>query len=254
MYEEYIAFAVTAKAHVQLVQDALFSIESALEKITTNYNQYVNIFRAELIRRALIHDNDKCEEVVIIDGQQVPFQFAEYTVGSDYVFGNGVADVEYDSEEYHKINRDGYAGLNARGNHKKKLNDHHPEYYNDYKTDMRLLPLIEMVCDWWGATAYSHGDSKSKFRENSAKNICGYGFDGYQRFAVERTRDFIDTQAGDLIDIIYTGCTTYHKDSIPPYASDVEGQFYRELNDFLKERIDSLAQAKARRFIAWRML
>ena len=254
MYEEYIAFAVTAKAHVQLVQDALFSIESSLEKIAANDNKYVNIFRAELIRRALIHDNDKCEEVVIINGQQVPFQFAEYTVGSDYVFGKGVADAEYDSEEYHKINREGYAGLNARENHKKKINDHHPEYYNDYKTDMKLLPLIEMICDWWGATAYSTGDPKSKFRDNSAKNICGYGFDGYQKFVVERTRDFIDTHAEDLIEIIYTGCRNYHNDSNPPCTSDVEGQFYSELNDFLKERIDSLAQAKARRCKAWRTL
>ena len=252
MYEEYIAFAVTAKAHVQLVQDALFSIESSLEKIAANDNKYVNIFRAELIRRALIHDNDKCEEVVIIDGQQAPFQFAEYTVGSDYVFGKGVADVEYDSEEYHKINRDGYAGLNARDNHKKKLNDHHPEYYNDYKTDMKLLPLIEMVCDWWGATAYSTGDPKSKFRTDSAKNICHYGFDGYQRFVVEQTRDFIDTGASPLIEIIYKECTNYHNDSMPPCTSEAEGQFYRELNDFLKERIDSLAKAKARRSQAWR--
>ena len=49
MYEEYIEFAVTAKAHVRLVQDALFSVERFLEKRTTNYNKYVNIFRAELI-------------------------------------------------------------------------------------------------------------------------------------------------------------------------------------------------------------
>ena len=251
MYEEYIAFAVTAKAHVQLVQDALFSIERSLEKVSAYHNKYVNIFRAELIRRALIHDNDKCEEVVIIDGQQVPFQFAEYTVGSDYVFGNGVADVEYDSEEYHRINGEGYAGLNARDNHKKKINDHHPEYYNDYNADMKLLPLIEMVCDWWGTTAYSNEDPKPKFREDSAKNMCGYGFDGYQKFVVERTRDFIDTGASDLIEIIHNGCINY---PMPPCTSDAEGQFYRELNDFLKERIDSLEQAKARRSKAWKTL
>ena len=253
----FIEFALKAKEHTNCVQEALFSIEHSLGKFNKNNNDYVNIFRAELIRRALIHDNDKCEEAVIIDGQQVPFQFAEYTVGSDYVFGKGVADVEYDSEEYHKINTEGYAGLNARDNHKKKINDHHPEYYNDYKTDMKLLPLIEMVCDWWGATAYSTGDPKSKFRTDSAKNICygfGYGFGGYQKFVVERTRDFIDTHASDLIEIIYEGCTNYHNDSIPPCTSDVEGQFYRELNDFLKERIDSLAQAKARRSKAWRTL
>ena len=250
----FIEFALKAKEHTSRVQEALFSIECSLGEFNRDDNDYVNIFRAELIRRALIHDNDKCEEVVIIDGQQAPFQFAEYTVGSDYVFGKGVADVEYDSEEYHKINRDGYAGLNARDNHKKKLNDHHPEYYNDYKADMKLLPLIEMVCDWWGATAYSTGDPKSKFREDSTKNICGYGFDGYQRFLVERTRDFIDTHASDLIKIIYKGCTNYHNDSMPPCTSDVEGQFYRELNDFLKGRMESLEQAKARRSKAWRTL
>ena len=163
---------------------------------------------------------------------------------------------EYDSEQYHKINTEGYAGLNARDNHKKKLNDHHPEYYNDCKNDMKLLPLIEMVCDWWGATAYTNGDPKPKFRADSAKNICYYGFDGYQKFVVERTRDFIETHdtdspASDLIEIIYKGCTNY---PMPPCTSDVEGQFYRELNDFLKGRIDSLAQAKARRSKAWRTL
>ena len=203
MYEEYIDFAVTAKAHVKLVQDALFSIESSLEKIAANDNRYVNIFRAELIRRALIHDHDKCEEVVIIDGQQVPFQLAEYTVGSDYFIAKRGADAEYDSEEYRKIKSAAYAGLNALDYHKRKINDHHPEYYNDHKKDMTLLPLIEMVCDWWGAAAYfPKEDPKPKFRADSAKNICRYGFDGYQRFVVERTRDFIDTNAKDLIEII----------------------------------------------------
>ena len=139
--EEYIAFAVRAKAHVQRVQNALFSIENSLEKIAANDNKYVNIFRAELIRRALIHDNDKCEEVVIIDGQQAPFQFAEYTVGSDYVFDKGLADAVYDSEEYHKIHAEGYAGLNARDNHKSKTNDHHPEYYLEIITNQRLMTI-----------------------------------------------------------------------------------------------------------------
>ena len=254
MYKEYIDFAIKAKAHVRLVQDALFSIESSLEKIAANDNKYVNIFRAELIRRALIHDNDKCEEVVIIDGKHVPFQFAEYTVGSDYFFGNGAADMEYDSEEYRKLKSTAYAGLNAFDNHKTKINDHHPEYYEDCTKDMKLLPLIEMVCDWWGATAYSNEDPKPKFRADTTTNIGHYGFDGYRKFVVERTRDFIDTHAGDLIEIIYKGCTNYPKDSMPPCTSDVEGQFYRELNDFLKERIDSLAQAKARRSKAWRAL
>ena len=203
----------------------------------------------------MIHDNDKCEEVVIIDGKQVPFQFAEYTVGSDYFIAKRGADAEYNSEEYRKIKSEAYAGLNALGYHEKKINDHHPEYYHDHKTDMTLLPLIEVVCDWWGSTAYSpEKDPKPKFRADSATNIGHYGFDGYRKFVIERTRDFIDTRAEDLIEIIYTGCINYYNDSIPPCISDVEGQFYRELNDFLKERIDLLAQAKARRSKAWRTL
>ena len=250
----YIQFALDAIRHVDRVREALLSIECSLRKFNEDDNDCVNIFRAELIRRALIHDNDKCEEVVIIDGRQVPFQFAEYTVGSDYFFGNGAADMEYDSEEYRKIKSAAYAGLNAFDNHKKKINDHHPEYHEDCKKDMKLLPLIEMVCDWWGSTAYSNEDPKSKFRADSAKNICHYSFDGYQKFVVERTRDFIDTRAEDLIEIIYKGCTNYPKDSMPPCTSDAESQFYRELNDFLKERINSLAQAKARRSKAWKTL
>lgn len=249
--EEYIEFAIRAKAHLQRVQEALFSIENALKQMSANENNHINIFRAELIRRALIHDYDKCVEVFFTDGKKVLLQFAEYTVGTDYVFEHGYANVVYGSEEYHKINRDGYAGLNARDNHK-EINDHHPEYYNDYKNDMKLLPLIEMVCDWWGATAYSNGDPKPKFRANSAKNMCHYGFDSYQKFVVERTRDFIDTGACDLIEIIYKGCTNYHNDSTLPCTSDAEVQFFMELKDFLKERIDSLAQAKARRSKAWR--
>ena len=249
----FIEFALKAKEHTSRVQDALFSIESSLEKIAANDNKYVNIFRAELIRRALIHDNDKCEDVVIIDGQQVPFQFAEYTVGSDYVFGKGVADVEYDSEEYHKINREGYAGLNARDNHKKKINDHHPEYYNDYKTDMKLLQLIEMVCDWWGTTAYATEDPKAKFLDDSAKNVRKYEFIGYQKFVIELTRDFLATGDTRLINIIFKGCTNYGNASMPqsPPDNDCEVQFYMELNAFLKGRIGLLELAKARRAEAW---
>ena len=118
---------------------------------------------------------------------------------------------------------------------------------------MKLLQLMEMVCDWWGTTAYATEDPKAKFLDRFRQRIfVDYGFDGYQKFVVERTRDFIDTHDSDLIEIIYEGCTNYYNVSMLPRTSDVEAQFYRELNDFLKERIDSLAQAKTRRSKAWR--
>ena len=108
----FVEFALKAKEHTSCVQKALFSIESSLGKFNKDDNVYVNIFRAELIRRALIHDIDKCEEVVIIDGQQVPYQFAEYTVGSDYFFSKGGAQYRSTTlKNITKINRsDGVCG------------------------------------------------------------------------------------------------------------------------------------------------
>ena len=243
----FIEFALKAKEHTSCVQKALFSIESSLGKFNKDDNDYVNIFRAELIRRALLHDIDKCADV--------PYQFAEYTVGSDYFFSKGGHNMKYDSEEYTKTRSDAYAGLNALVKHR-KVNDHHPEYYEDYKKDMTLLQLIEMVCDWRATTAYATEDPKAKFLEDSVKNVRKYEFIGYQKFVIELTRDFLATGDTHLIDIIFKGCTNYGKDSMSPCtpANDSEVQFYMELNDFLKERIDSLVHAKARRSKAWRTL
>ena len=112
----FIEFAVKAKKHTSRVQEALYSIESFLEKLNEDDNDYVNIFRAELIRRALIHDNDKCEDVNIIDRKRGPYPFAEYTVGSDDFFAKGGEIMKYDSEEYHKARAETYAGLTALDN------------------------------------------------------------------------------------------------------------------------------------------
>ena len=240
----FIEFALKAKEHTSCVQQALFSIECSLGEFNKDDNVYVNIFRAELIRRALIHDIDKCADV--------PYQFAEYTVGSDYFFSKGGHNMKYDSEEYTKTRSDAYAGLNALVKHR-KVNDHHPEYYKDYKTDMKLLQLMEMVCDWWGTTAYATEDPKAKFLDDSAKNVRKYEFIGYQKFVIELTRDFLATGDTRLINIIFKGCTNYGNASMPqsPPDNDCEVQFYMELNAFLKGRIGLLELAKARRAEAW---
>ena len=241
----FVEFALKAKEHTSCVQEALFSIESSLGKFNKDDNDYVNIFRAELIRRALIHDIDKCADV--------PYQFAEYTVGSDYFFSKGGHNMKYDSKEYLKTRTDAYAGLNALDKHR-KVNDHHPEYYEDYKKDMRLLQLMEMVCDWRGTTAYATENPKAKFLEDSEKNVRKYEFVGYQKFVVELTRDFLADGNTRLVDIIVKGCTNYGKDSLHlcPPDNDSEVQLYMELNEFLKDRIGFLEQAKARRSKAWR--
>ena len=113
---------------------------------------------------------------------------------------------------------------------------------------MKLVQLIEMVCDWWGTTAYVSEDPIVKFLDDSTKNLCKYEFNGYQKFVIERTRDFIAKDDTCLIKIIFKGCTNYDKGSIPLRTSDCDSevQFYRELNDFLKGRIALLNLAKAR--------
>ena len=242
----YIEFALRAKNHVNRVQEALFSIENALKSIDSYDNDYVNIIRAELIRRALVHDNDKCEDDHIIEGKKVPRHFAECTVWCDCFFGQGGADLEYGSEAYRNLHSEAGKGLNILRGHK-EMNDHHPEYY-DKPIDMRFIQLIEMVCDWWGATAYSNDSPRCRFLKSCDTNVCNYEFNSYQQFVIEKTRDFVARDDTHLIEIIFTGCVNYDKGSILPCTSesDFEVQFYRELNDFLKDRIVLLNQAKAR--------
>lgn len=263
MHEEYITFAVKAKAHVQLVQDALFSIESSLEKITANANKYVNIVRAELIRRALIHDCDKCREVNEIGGKMVPYRFAEYVVGTDYLYENEVFNLDFGSKQSLELHAEAYKGLTAREDHKND-NDHHAEHFGNYEQEMKLFPLIEMVCDWWGATVYTQHEPLGKFLKDSDTIVKRLNnLTAYQKFVIELTRNFIrdfiashDTSNPDrrLIEYVIKGCKHFDKDSMPPVTSDTESQFYRELNVFLEDRIDLLNRAKDRRSKAWRTL
>ena len=243
----YIEFALRAKNHVKRVQEALFSIENALKKIDSDDNDYVNIIRAELIRRALIHDNDKCEDDHMIEGKKVPRHFAECTVWCDSFFGQGGADLEYGSEAYRKLHSEAGKGLDILLGHK-GMNDHHPEYY-EKPNDMRFIQLIEMVCDWWGATAYSNDNPLDRFLESCDVNVCKYKFNSYQQFVIEKTRDFIAKDETHLIKIIFNGCVNYDKGSIKASTSvsDFEVQFYKQLNDFLKDRIALLNEAEARR-------
>ena len=243
----YIEFALRAREHVNRVQRVLFSIENTLKTFHGDDNDNVNIIRAELIRRALIHDNDKCEDDHIIEGKKVSRHFAECTVWCDFFFGQGGADLEYGSEAYRKLHSEASKGLKILRSHK-EINDHHPEYYED-RNDMKFIQLIEMVCDWWGATASSNDIPRDAFLRSCHVNVCKYNFNRYQRFVIERTRDFIAKDDAHLIKIIFTGCVNYDKGSIHPCTSDsdFEVQFYKQLNDFLKDRIALLNEAEARR-------
>ena len=258
MNTKYLDLALSVRKHVKGVQDALYSIEESLGQRDKNSNDYVNIFRAELIRRALIHDSDKCGNVNSVNGKKVPYRFAEYTVGHDHFVAEGGPTKEYSSGEYSEIANKAHEGLTAWDDHRKE-NDHHPEYYKDCKKDMKLLQLMEMVCDWWGKAVETHDDPNCrirKFEKDSDCNVCKYGFTSYQKFVIELTREFLVTRGTDnpdtrLIEFIFKLCANYGNDFRPLCSSlisdiDTQRQFFIEMSDFLKGRKALIRIASAR--------
>lgn len=59
-------------------------------------------------------------------------------------------------------------------NHHEMNNDHHPGYYYNGMTDMNLLSIIEMLCDWKAASLRNPNQS---FVESCVMNCEKYGAD-----------------------------------------------------------------------------
>ena len=68
------------------------------------------------------------------------------------------------------------------------LEDHHPEHF-EHVEDMGFLEIIEMVCDWAGATI-SYGN-KGSFTESGVKNIERFGFTKAQTWLILQVADFL---------------------------------------------------------------
>ena len=72
---------------------------------------------------------------------------------------------EHSDERRKQATCEAYRGFTALDKHKKS-NDHHPEFYGCRLSGMSLIPMIEMVCDWYGAAYYikfEKEDALSKF-------------------------------------------------------------------------------------------
>lgn len=104
--------------------------------VVYNYmSQAINI----LIGRAVKHDQSKLYE-------------PEKGVLDE--FTPKLKDVTYGSDEYKK----NLEGMGEGLKHHYANNSHHPEYYSNGITDMSLLDLLEMLCDW-KAASLRHKDS-----------------------------------------------------------------------------------------------
>ena len=80
-------------------------------------------------------------------------------------------------------------------------NDHHPEFYDrpdlGYSLhNMGLFQLIEMVCDWAGATL-SYGN-KGGWMNSVNVNIQRYEFNAIQNSIIRETARFLEERVPDL--------------------------------------------------------
>lgn len=114
--------------------------------------KYTKLCAKNLIYRGIVHDNSKLEppEKEIFDKYTPKLRYCTYGSLSYQTFLNEM-----------KVALD----------HHYKLNDHHPEYFQQFKArdkegtpmykgleGMNLIQLTEMICDWYASTKRNNGN------------------------------------------------------------------------------------------------
>lgn len=93
---------------------------------------YLQTIANELNRRALVHDDSKFTPEELDDFERMTPILKTLTYGTD---------------EYKAALKE----LGLALQHHYTTNDHHPEFFSGGVSDMNLIQLIEMVCDWMAA-------------------------------------------------------------------------------------------------------
>lgn len=123
----------------------------------------------QLMMRAHDHDISKLEE-------------PERSVFDEYT--PKLKDSTYGSDEYKAF----LAGMGEGLRHHYEVNDHHPEHFAGGISEMDLLQLTEMLCDWkaatlrhedgdlgrsieQGADRFGYGDEIARLLRNTAENM-----------------------------------------------------------------------------------
>ena len=149
------------KRHILSVQRAIFAFTDALRD------------------RALTHDDSKFQED----------ELKGYTQFESMPEGLGFGSDKYWTERAKLLKDNTCFELHA------KRHDHHPEHYENVRL-MGLFALIEMVCDWAGATlAYNNGGN---WTDTVIYNIDRFGFSPEQRFVIAEVASFLEEQIPEL--------------------------------------------------------
>lgn len=147
-----------------------FIIETYKHK--NKVNEIINMVCVELQHRGITHDNSKLKE-------------PELSGYSKYV--NKLADMQYMSNEY----KESLNKMKPYIDNHYENNRHHPEHHRNGITDMNLIDIIEMVCDWKAAVEkHKSGNIYESLDIN--KNRFNYGEELHQ--IIKNTIDFLNSK------------------------------------------------------------
>ena len=116
---------------------------------------YIRIMTDKLTTRGVNHDRTK------LKSPEVEL-FTEYTPR--------LASTQYGSEEY----KESLAGLKPALDHHYANSRHHPEHFNKGISDMNLVDIVEMLCDWKAASERQRDGNLLKSIEQNAQR---FGYD-----------------------------------------------------------------------------
>lgn len=131
---------------------------------------FLNLFIKELIDRGNSHDKSKLES------PEVEY-FTEFT--------DKLAATDYGSKEFN----DTKAQMQPALDHHYANNRHHPEHFKNGISDMNLIDLIEMFCDWKASSLRHNTGNLLKSIEINAKR---FNMSEQLTHIFENTADFIE--------------------------------------------------------------
>jgi hypothetical protein len=112
---------------------------------------YISLMLAELEKRSLNHDKSKLESP------------------EKEIFGEvsgELAKTKYGSPEYQAL----LDKLGPALDHHYANNRHHPQFWKDGISDMTLIDLVEMLCDWKAATErMNNGNIRKSIEHNTTR-------------------------------------------------------------------------------------
>ena len=107
------------------IDECRLSIQAHRQKV----RKYIRFFTDRLTTRGERHDLSKLEEPELS-------LFAQYT--------DALKDLTYGSQEYYK----NLQALRPALEHHYAANRHHPEHWKNGISEMTLVDIIQMICDW----------------------------------------------------------------------------------------------------------